>query len=162
MAKETMLTYLDQRLKKKITAYDTALDWDRKNHTIEILVRLFAENRAKQEIDDIKGVVSEEEVIEFEDGILLYDANKAVFDEEDYLAVLPFEGKKGVTEAFLAGLVEYLQTVLDEGQSDLLGFLADDSKDAVFELKWDAEQFAAAVASYSGKKAETFIGYPSY
>lgn len=46
MTKETLITYLDKQLTKKITEYDTAIDWDAKNHTIELVIRLFAENAA--------------------------------------------------------------------------------------------------------------------
>ena len=86
MKKENLLDYLDQAIEKTITDYDVALDWDTKNHTIEIIVRLFAENKAHFEIDDAEGVVSEEDVIEFEDGILLFNPQKSNFDEADYLA----------------------------------------------------------------------------
>lgn len=71
-----------------------AIDWDTRNHTIEVIVRLYAENTNHMAIDDQEGVRSEEEIIEFEDAILLYDDQKAVFDEDDYLAVIPFAGKK--------------------------------------------------------------------
>lgn len=73
MKKMNLLAYLDEQIEKKINNYDIALDWDTKNHTIEIIVRLFAENNANLEIDDAEGIISEEEIIEFEDGILLYD-----------------------------------------------------------------------------------------
>ena len=56
------------------------LDWDRKNHSVEIIFRLFAENPAKLQLDDAEGVTSEEEVIEFEDGILLVDPKKSKYD----------------------------------------------------------------------------------
>lgn len=33
MAKETMLTYLDKQLTKKITEYDVAIDWDAQSYS---------------------------------------------------------------------------------------------------------------------------------
>lgn len=54
MKKENLLDYLDQAIEKTITDYDVSLDWDTKNHTIEIIVRLFAENKAHFEIDDAR------------------------------------------------------------------------------------------------------------
>ncbi len=69
--KKDLLTYLDEIIEKQVTDYDVALDWDTKNHTIEIVVRLFAENKAQFEIDDAEGIVSQEPIIEFEDGVLL-------------------------------------------------------------------------------------------
>lgn len=162
MAKETMLTYLDQRLTKKITDYDVALDWDRRNHTIEIVFRLFAENQEQLQIDDVEGVASQEEIIEFEDGILLFDPQKSTFDESDYLAAIPYEGKKGIQQAILDGLVDYLKDVLDQGQSDLLDFLEEDSEAEVFELKWDHALLMDLMTAYQRRDGATMIPYPSF
>ena len=158
MAKETMLTYLDKQLTKKVTEYDVAIDFDARNHTIELVVRLFAENKEGSTIDDAQGVSTEEEIIEFEDGILLFNPEKSSFEEEDYLAVIPFEGKKGMKQAQLDGLVDYLQEILDQGQSDLLDFL-DDEEAEVFELHFSEEAFEEAVEKYA---SSAYIAYPSY
>ena len=158
--KTNILTYLDEALTKKIPDYDVALDWDKKNHTIEIVLRLFAENKAKLTIDDAAGVESEEEIIEFEDGILLFNPQKSKFEETDYLAVLPYEGKKGMPKAMLDGLVDYLQLVLDEGQSDLLDFLADETAE-VFALTFDHDVLFSIMNSYK-KDGDSYIFYPAY
>lgn len=159
MAKETMLSFLDKQLTKKMADYDVAIDWDVKNHTIELVFLLFAENKEQWLIDDSAGVGSEEEVIEFEDGIILYNPGKSKLAKEDYLAALPFEGKKGMKKNELAGLVDYIKEILDEGQSDLLDFL-DQEESEVFELTFDPERYAACVAKYQGQ--EQMIAYPSY
>ncbi|OJG99984.1 hypothetical protein RV18_GL000323 [Enterococcus termitis] len=156
-----MLTYLDQQLTKNITEYDVALDWNTKNHSIEVVFRLFAENSGHEQIDDVAGTLSEEEIIEFEDGILLYNPEKTIVDEEDYLAVIPYEGKKGIKQSLLDGLVDYLNDVLVEGQSDLLDFLSDEGQE-VFELKWSEEDFRNAVQKYQKADGDAYIAYPSY
>lgn len=161
MKKETMLTYLDQQLTKNITEYDVALDWNTKNHSIEVVFRLFAENTTNEQIDDAEGTVSEEEIIEFEDGILFYNPEKTSVDEEEYLAVIPYEGKKGIKQSVLDGFVAYLNEVLTEGQSDLLDFLTDEEQE-VFELKWSKEAFEAVVQKYQEADGDTYIAYPSY
>ncbi|MCA5013211.1 MULTISPECIES: DUF3013 family protein [unclassified Enterococcus] len=161
MKKPTILTYLDQQLTKKITEYDVALDWNTKNHSIEVVFRLFAENSAHEQIDDASGTLSEEEIIEFEDGILLFNPEKSVVDEEDYLAVIPYEGKKGIKQSILDGLVDYLNEVLNEGQSDLLDFLTDEEQE-IFELKWSDTAFNEAVQNYQTADGDTYIAYPSY
>ncbi|HBK5863531.1 TPA: 50S ribosomal protein L11 methyltransferase [Enterococcus faecium] len=145
MKKKDLLTYLDEIIEKQVTDYDVALDWDTKNHTIEIVVRLFAENKAQFEIDDAEGIVSQEPIIEFEDGVLLFNPQKSVFDERNYLAVIPYEGKKGLAKSVADSLVEYLNEVLAQGQSDLLDFLDEDDDEAVFELHWDNQQLAELV-----------------
>lgn len=161
MKKATMLTYLDERITKEITEYDVALDWNAKNHSIEVVFRLFAENTDGEQIDDVDGTISEEEIIEFEDGILFYNPEKSTIDEEDYLAVIPYEGKKGIKKAVLDGFVAYLNEVLIEGQSDLLDFLTDEEQE-FFELKWSDEAFKAAVERYTKADSDQYIAYPSY
>ncbi|MHC5374044.1 DUF3013 family protein [Enterococcus sp. LJL120] len=156
--KKDFLHYLDERL-ETISDYEVALDWDTKNHTIEIFFRLYAENTEGQAIDDADGVVSEEEVIEFEDGILLFNPEKSRYQAEDYLKAFPYEGKKGLSIAFLNGLVDYLQIILDEGQGELLDFLAGEAE--VFELHWNEQAFSEEVEKYA-KELATFLPYPSY
>ncbi|OJG55422.1 hypothetical protein RV06_GL001865 [Enterococcus haemoperoxidus] len=156
-----MLTYLDQQITKKITEYDVALDWNSKNHTIEVVFRLFAENTEHEQIDDAQGTVSEEEIIEFEDGILFYNPDKSSLAEEEFLAIIPYEGKKGIKQSVLDGFVDYLNDVLTEGQSDLLDFLTDEGQ-VVFELKWSEEAFEEAVQKYQKAEGDTYIAYPSY
>lgn len=163
MAKKTMVSYLEEQLASQLTDYEVGLDWDRKNHSIEIIFRLFAENPASIALDDVDGVISDEAVIEFEDGILLVDPQKSKYDAADYLAVYPYEGKKGLREGKLAALVSYLKDVLDEGLSDLLDFLNSpaDETEEFFELKWDREVFKALVAEKI-KTGNEYLPYPSY
>ncbi|MBM7688800.1 hypothetical protein BCR24_04935 [Enterococcus ureilyticus] len=161
MKKATMLTYLDQQITRKIMEYDVALDWNAKNHTIEVVFRLFAENTAHEQIDDAQGTVSEEEIIEFEDGILFYNPEKSSVDKAEFLATISYEGKKGIKQSVLDGFIDYLNDVLTEGQSDLLDFLTDEGQ-AVFELKWSQELFEEAVKKYQKVESDTYIAYPSY
>lgn len=158
MAKETMVTYLDNYLNKKIPDYELALDWDTRNHSFEIAFRIYGENKGQIEIDDADGVASEEEIIEFEDAILLVDPDKSKYDADDYLAVIPYEGKKGMKKNELTAVVDYLKDVIDEGQSDLLDFLADDSDEAVFEMNWDDAIFQASIKPSDS----SYLSYPSY
>lgn len=161
MKKATMLTYLDQQITKKVTEYDVALDWNRKNHTIEVVFRLFAENTMHEQIDDVQGTVSEEEIIEFEDSILFYNPDKSFLADEEFLAAIPYEGKKGIKQSMLDGFVDYLNDVLTEGQSDLLDFLTGEGQD-IFELRWSQEAFEEAVQKYQKADGDTYIAYPSY
>ena len=114
------------------------------------------------EIDDAEGVVSEEEIIEFEDGILLFNPQKSHFDEKDYLAVIPYEGKKGIAKSVIDALIEYLNEVLAQGQSDLLDFLDADDETAVFELNWDNQQLTKLVEEKQQNETDVYLPYPSY
>lgn len=161
MAKDTMLTYLDEQIEKKLTDFDLAIDWDTRNHAIELIIRLYAENTNHLTIDDQEGVRSEEEVIEFEDAILFYDDQKTSFDEADYLATIPFAGKKGLQQKVIDALVRYLPDILINGQDDLLDFLV--SEDAsTFELHFSKETFQHIQAEISNPNNERYLPYPSY
>lgn len=162
MAKATMLTYLDEQLTKQLPDYDVAIDWDVKNHSVELVIRLFAENPAQLHLDDAEGVASEEAIIEFEDGILLVDPKKSKYDAADYLAVYPYEGKKGLRQGELDALVTYLKEVMDDGLSDLMDFLNDDDAAEVFELHWDRERFAELVRENEAKGLTAYLPYPAY
>ncbi|HBM6575382.1 TPA: DUF3013 family protein, partial [Enterococcus faecium] len=84
------------------------------------------------------------------------------FDERNYLAVIPYEGKKGLAKSVADSLVEYLNEVLAQGQSDLLDFLDEDDDEAVFELHWDNQQLAELVEVKQQNEADTYLPYPSY
>lgn len=156
-----MLTYLDGKINETIHDYDLAIDWDKKNHSIEVIVRLFAENNANETIDDSEGITSEEEIIEFEDSILFYNSAKYQPNENDYLALIPYEGKKGIKQSILDGFVSYLNEVLTKGQSDLLDFLSDEQAE-IFELEWFQEQFEREIKKYQKETSDHYIAYPSY
>ena len=51
-------------------------------------------------IDDVDGTLSEEEFIEFEDGLLFYNPQKSVVDDEEYLVTIPYEGKRATQSSF--------------------------------------------------------------
>ncbi len=160
MKKEHMLTFLEKQLEKNLGDYDFAIDWDTKGHTVEVMVVLYAQNQGKGAIADLEGVESEEEVIEFEDSVLLYDPAKgAVADTEDYLALIPYEGKKGIQKKVLMVLAKYLSQILTEGESDLMDFLANEDAE-VFELQWDQAEFDKQLAEATGPTE--YVPYPKY
>lgn len=159
MKKENMLTYLEQQLEKKLGNYDFAIDWHTKSHTVEVIVVLYAQNQAEQAIEDTVGTQTEEEVIEFEDSLLLFDPSKSTPPTDDYLAILPFEGKKGLPKQTITAIATYLNDVLTEGESDLMDFLADDEAE-IFELNWQAEAFEKILATT--KESTDYVAYPKY
>ncbi|MFC0234210.1 DUF3013 family protein [Vagococcus entomophilus] len=160
MKKETILTCLETELTKTMGNYDFAIDWDKRNHTIELIFQLFAQNKVGLAIEDTDGTKSEEEIIEFEDALLFYLPGKSQFEESDYLKVFPYEGKKGIDKALILAISTYLPEVLTEGESDLLDFLNDQDAD-VFELKWQDAEFDEIYAKKKEKNAGN-VAYPSY
>lgn len=160
MKKEkNMLYFLEAQLEKYLGSYDFAIDWNTKNHTVEIIAVLYAENKSDQVIDDATGVQTEEEIIEFEDSLMLYNPDKFVPEKEAYLTTLPYEGKKGMKKTVLTALAKHLGEVLTEGESDLLDFLADDATET-FELNWNASVFEEKLAI--ANQGNDYVTYPKY
>lgn len=156
MKKETILLYLNQQIGDD----DIAIDWNKREFTIEVIFRLFAENTSKECIDDATGIISEEEIIEFEDSIVLYNPEKTMIDSTQFLAAIPYEGKKGIKKSVLDGLVIYLKKIIATGQIALNDFLSDDQQE-FFELTWSEEEFQAIVTANSSEH-DQYIAYPSY
>lgn len=142
---------------QQLAEYEPEVVWDKRNSTIELTFRLFAENQQQFVIDDVDGTETAEEVIEFEDGVLFYWPGKSRFAEADYVKTIPFDGKKGLPQNVMVGILNYLAEVLANGQSDLLDFLTDE-KAEIFELHWDEDKFQQAVAA----TPTTLIPYPSF
>lgn len=156
MAKFGFLSVLEEELDKHLQ-YDFAMDWDKKNHTVEVTFILEAQNSSAIETVDDQGETSSEDIV-FEDYVLFYNPVKSRFDAEDYLVTIPYEPKKGLSREFLAYFAETLNEVATEGLSDLMDFLTDDSIEE-FGLSWDTDAFENVRAEL---KETEFYPYPRY
>lgn len=156
MAKFGFLSVLEEELEKHLD-FDFAMDWDKKNHAVEVTFVLEAQNQSEVETVDEAGEVSAEDII-FEDYVLFYNPGKTKFDAEDYLVAVPYEPKKGLSREFLAYFSQILNDVATEGLSDLMDFLSDDTIPE-FGLNWDAEAFEKGRAELTETE---FYGYPRY
>ncbi|VTS17263.1 Protein of uncharacterised function (DUF3013) [Streptococcus porcinus] len=156
MAKFGFLSIIEEEMDKHFN-YDYAIDWDKKNHAVEVTFVLEAQNKAAVETIDDTGEVSQEDIV-FEDYVLFYNPEKSKFDKEDYLVTIPYEPKKGLSREFLQYFVQFLNDVATEGQSDLMDFLDDDTK-VDFGLSWDAQAF---VQGQEGLEETEFFAYPRY
>ncbi len=156
MSKFGFLSVLEEELEKHLD-YDFAMDWDKKNHTVEVVFVLEAQNSAGVETVDEEGQVSAEDIV-FEDAVLFYNPAKSNFDVDDYLVAIPYEAKKGLSREFLAYFAEFLNEAATEGLSDLMDFLADEEAEE-FAITWDKETFEKGKAEL---KETEFYGYPRY
>lgn len=156
MAKFGFLSVLEEELDKRLD-FDFAMDWDKKNHAVEVTFVLEAQNAGKVETIDDQGEVSNEDIV-FEDYVLFYHPEKTRFSAEDYLVAIPYEPKKGLSREFLAYFAETLNDVATNGLSDLMDFLADETA-VDFGLTWDAVAFEKGRAEL---KETEFYGYPRY
>lgn len=156
MAKFGFLSVLEEEMDKHFT-FDYAMDWDKKNHAVEVTFVLEAQNAANIETVDASGEVSKEDII-FEDYVLFYNPAKSKFDKEDYLLTIPYEPKKGLSREFLAYFAETLNQVATQGLDALMDFLADENA-LDFGLTWDDEAFENGKADL---KESEFFAYPRY
>lgn len=158
MAKKTMLDYIDERSSQLLDEEEVQLIWDKRNFVIEVVFTLFAENGEALEVTDVDGVLSAEEVIEFEDSIAFYCPEKSIVKEEDYLALIPFDKKKGVARSVIDAMFAYLEQIIDEGDEKLADFLEDETAEE-FTLSWDSEQFDGYLEQMTD---DTLLPYPNY
>ncbi|MDR1567585.1 MAG: DUF3013 family protein [Streptococcaceae bacterium] len=156
MAKENFVEVLENLLEKKINN-DFEFVWDKRNFTITLCFIIDVHNPEHIEVIDIDGEKTTENIA-YEDAILFYHPSKSVFDKDDYLAVFPFQDKKGLSGEFLELFTNHLQDVLVNGESDLMDFLTDDTQE-VFTLDFLQDEFERKRQSIS--EAE-FYGYPKY
>ncbi|AWN19731.1 DUF3013 family protein [Streptococcus sobrinus] len=156
MAKYGFLSVLEEELEQHFD-YDFAMDWDKRNHAVEVAFALEAQNIAAVETVDDQGESSDQNVL-FEDYVIFYNPQKSTFAPEDYLVAIPYQPKKGLSREFLAYFAQTLNEVVTEGLSDLMDFLTDDSIQE-FSLHWDKEAFENGRAEL--EETELY-GYPRY
>ena len=155
MAKFGFLDVLEEVLEKGFS-YDFEMNWDKRNFAVEISFLLEAENTSGTLLTDAEGVESDENIV-YEDAIIFYNPAKSSFDENDYLAAIPYTDK-GLSREFLAYFAQFLQESADQGLDDLMDFLADESAEE-FSVKWDKEAFESGL---SGLSETDFYKYPRY
>lgn len=162
MEKQDLLDFLED--KSDELDFDGNIDiyWNKKAKTFELEFTFFVENKDDQMITDALGVESDEDIISFSDSVLLYDETKPVeLDENDYLACLSYAGKKGWSLAKGKAFFAYLQTILDNGESDLLDFINDNEKET-FELAWSNEVFESYLAKEKAEDQKVCLPYPKF
>ena len=156
MANQGFLDALEAALDKHFT-YDYELNWDKKNHAVELAFILEAQNAAGIETVDDEGNASAEDIF-LEEYVLFYNQDKSRFDEEDYLVALPFDAKKGFSAEFLTYFAVFLKDTANQGLDDLMDFLSDETA-IDFGLDWDAEAFGKGIAELVEGE---FYPYPRY
>ncbi|MFM1624787.1 DUF3013 family protein [Streptococcus mutans] len=156
MAKYGFLSVLEEEMDKHFH-YDYALDWNKKNHAVELSFVLEVQNADSVETIDDKGEVSNEDII-FEDYVLFYNPAKSKFDADDYLVTVPYDPKKGLSREYLAYFAQTLNDVAIQGLDDLMDFLTDETA-TDFSLEWDTETFDNGRAELEETE---YYGYPRY
>lgn len=156
MSKYGFLSVIEEEMDKHF-AYDYAMDWDKKNHAVELTFVLEAQNASGVETIDDQGEVSSEDIV-FEDYVLFYNPAKSTFDADDYLVTIPYDPKKGLSREFLAYFAQTLNEIATQGLDDLMDFLSDETA-IDFALDWDADAFEKGRAELVEGE---FYPYPRY
>ena len=156
MSEYGFLSVLKEEMDKHFH-YDYALDWNKKNHAVELSFVLEVQNADSVETIDDKGEVSNEDII-FEDYVLFYNPAKSKFDADDYLVTVPYDPKKGLSREYLAYFAQTLNDVAIQGLDDLMDFLTDETA-TDFSLEWDTETFDNGRAELEETE---YYGYPRY
>lgn len=158
--KETILTELEKQLTQALSSqYDFAIEQDSYHHRITLYFRLFVENKGEVMIEDEEGVLASN-IIEFEDCIIFHQAKDTLADDEA-LALFSFDRKKGMEKAQLYAIAQTLQYTLEEGESDLMDFVTDETKDE-FELHFDDDQYTYYYNEGKQKYQTARVSYPKF
>lgn len=134
--KNGFLDILNDELSKNFR-YDYEINWDKPNHGIIVSFLLEVENLEGLGVTDVDGVESNENLL-YEDAVLFYNPEKTDFEEEAYLATIPYDSQ-GLSQEFLEFFTQFLQDTVDEGLSDLMEFLESDEEE--FSIVWNQEKF---------------------
>ena len=156
MAKYGFLEILDEEMGKSFP-FDYEINWDKKNHAVEVSFLLEVQNAKGIELLDDEGESNSEDIL-FEESVLFYNPAKSHFETEDYLTVVPYEPKKGLSREFLTYFVDFLKQTAEEGLDALMDFLADPAAEE-FEIVWNNEAFEKGRARLTETE---FYPYPRY
>lgn len=156
MVKYGFLDILNEEM-EKCFPFDYEINWDKKNHAVEVSFLLEVQNANGIELLDVDGESSTEDIF-FEESVLFYNPAKSHFETEDYLTVVPYEPKKGLSHEFLTYFVDFLKQTAEEGLDALMDFLADPAAEE-FEIVWNNEAFEKGRA---GLTETEFYPYPRY
>lgn len=156
MSKYGFLSVLETTLDEAFD-FDFAINWDKRQHAVEVSFVLEAHNVNGVETVDLDGQVVTEDIA-LEEFVLFYHPEKSRFDAADYLAAFPYDPKKGLSKEFLGYVVSVLNQVAHQGLDDLMAFLADDTADT-FAMVWPSEAFSEGM---SHLEETVFFPYPRY
>ncbi|GFH40461.1 DUF3013 family protein [Lactococcus insecticola] len=156
MSKFGFLDVLDEALTQQFS-YDYEINWDKKNHAVEVFYLIDVENPGVAVTDTENDDEASSENISFEDAVVFYNPEKSKIQADDYLASFPYAPKKGLSKEYIQYVVAFLQETADNELDALMDFLASDESE--FTGTFDQEAFDEGVK----KLVETeFFAYPRY
>ena len=150
MSKYGFLDVLEEEM-DKVFPFDFEINWDKKNHAVEVAFLLEAQNTGGVALVDEAGEESDEDIF-FEEAVIFYNPAKSHVEEDAYLTAIPYEPKKGLSREFLAYFATFLKDTAELALDGLMDFLADEEAES-FEIVWNQEVFEEAVLFYNPAKS---------
>lgn len=157
MKTNDLLLYLEELTKEYLTPFLGEIYWQKKQQRIEIYGSIFTENKNHLPIVDVDDLSSNEEILEFSDGICFYEEKYPV-QKEEFLAAFPFKRKVGLTKGEMKAAVLYFADILKEGEVELAKFLTE-SDEETFSLKFDHKKYLTYLKTYED---DTYLPYPKF
>ena len=134
MSKYGFLDILEEEM-DKVFPFDFEINWDKKNHAVEVAFLLEAQNTGGVALVDEAGEESDEDIF-FEEAVIFYNPAKSHVEEDAYLTAIPYEPKKGLSREFLAYFATFLKDTAEPASDPLMAFLADEEAER-FEIAWN-------------------------
>ncbi|SFH67707.1 DUF3013 family protein [Pisciglobus halotolerans] len=163
MTKETIITYLENILEEQLFGFEWHVNWQQRQHLIEVAVVLYAEAHGELVTSDVDGTVNEPHLIQFEDSICFYDPHKSKILPDDYLKTIPFDSKAGIEKGLLDAVIKVLRITAQEGQSNLIEFVKDPAIET-FELVWNETNLENTINTLKSidRYNKQRVPYPKY
>lgn len=158
-----IIDYLKTLLDKDEPAFDWELNWNKRQHVIELFVTIYSEAPEDVVIQDAEGTLNDEEGIQFEDAICFYDPEKSKIVLDEYLHAFPFSIKQGIEKSYLDAVIKVLRIVVGEGQTNLNEFVQNPEIEE-FELVWNEKNFNQTIetAKSTNHYDTTLVPYPKF
>lgn len=138
---ETDLThYIYEKMLDHAKNYQWRIVADSHKHALELYFVVSIENTTGQYVQDVNGQVNENNLIQFEDVICLYDETNNRIEPENYLYALPFNVEVGIEKGHVDALLKQLNIIVAGAKSKVREFLLDASQDE-FSLEWHELNF---------------------
>lgn len=160
-----MLDYIGDKMDALDFDGDLELNWDKEAHVLEVEITMYVDAAEGFEVEDQDGqTIDNGGEVDYVDAIMFYDRTRLKGEEyaDNYLAIFDFAGKQGIEQARVDALFTYLQTLLDDGQSDLFDFVDGTTEQDTFELSFDQAAYDAVYAAQPNHTKRVLLPYPKF
>lgn len=151
MMKTDLIDYIYHKMIENAKNYQWRMVSDRHKRALEIYFVVSLDQTADYFVQDVNGQVNQNEFIQFEDVVCIYDADNHRIVPDNYLYALPFNVDEGIEEGHVDALLKQLNIIIAGANSQLREFLLDE-KQTEFELEWHQRNFENTIATLQNTK----------